>query len=60
LETTISEIEAQFVGTDDILRQYMKNNNILSDHLPSFISKFAKAIIKADSLIHQIFTSKRK
>ncbi|GET02905.1 ribonuclease H-like domain-containing protein [Rhizophagus clarus] len=29
-----------------ILRQYMKNNNTLSDHLPSFISKFAKAIVK--------------
>jgi len=54
LETTVSAIEAQFVGTDDIsptygtiLRQYMENNNIISDHLPSFISKFAKAIIKA-------------
>ena len=54
LETTISAIEAQFVGRDNILptygtilHQYMEDNNILSDHLPSFISKFAKAIIKA-------------
>jgi hypothetical protein len=54
LETTISAIKAQFIGTEEIpptygtiLCQYMENNNINSNNLPFFISKFAEAIIKA-------------
>ena len=54
LETTISAIKAQFIGTEEvpptygtILCQYMENNSINSNNLPSFISKFAEAIIKA-------------
>ncbi|CAB5383548.1 unnamed protein product [Rhizophagus irregularis] len=54
LETTISAIKAQFIGTEEvsptygtILHQYMDDNKILPDNLPSFISKFAKAIIES-------------
>jgi hypothetical protein len=54
LETTISAIKAQFIGNEEvpptygtILHKYMEDNNILSDNLPSFISKFAEAIIKS-------------
>lgn len=54
LETTISAINTQFIGTSEIpptygiiLHQYMVENNLLSEHLPSFIPKFAKAIITA-------------
>jgi len=54
LEITISAIEAQFIGTNEtpptygtILHQYIVDNNIPSNSLPSFISKFAKAIINS-------------
>ena len=54
LEITISAIKAQFIGTEEvppiygtILCQYIENNSINSNNLPSFISKFAEAIIKA-------------
>src|SRR6266536_14480 len=54
LKTTISTIKEQFIGTEEvpptygiILHQYMVENNISFGDLPSFISKFAEAIIKA-------------
>ena len=54
LETTISVIKVQFIGTEEILltygtilHKYIIDNNLIADHLPSFISKFAEAIIKA-------------
>lgn len=54
METTISAISAQFIGTEEvsptygtILYKYMVDNNIHSDLIPSFILKFSEEIIRA-------------
>lgn len=53
LETTISAIKAQFIGTEEvsptygtILYKYMVDNNIYFNSIPSFILKFSEAIIR--------------